>query len=185
MNKKTTKPKLVLLDADVVIEVYKIGVWLGLISKVEIAVPSTVAHDEALFYSKELGKIPEEINLLELIGGGKILELTASDTEISNLLDKFDRVFIEGLHGGETEALALIYAGKVAEYKFCTADKAAIQGLAMIGYSSIGISMEKLLSSVGLQKKLSHGFTDLYFRRWLKIGSQRFITKNGLDKSKK
>ena len=182
MNKKTTKLKLVLLDANIVIKAYEIGIWSELISKVEIAVPSIVAHTEALFHSKVLGKIPEEINLPKLILEGKIVELSASDIEMSDLYNKFDRVFLEELHGGEAEALALIYAGKFLEYKFCTTDKVAIQGLAMIGYSSNGISMEKLLSSVGLQKTLSHEFTDLYFQQWLKIGSQRFITKNGLDK---
>jgi hypothetical protein len=185
MKKKTTKPKLVLLDADIVIKAYEIGVWSELIDRVQIVVTSIVARDEALFYSKELGKIPEEINLLELIKEGKISELTASNTEISILLDNFDRVFIEGLHKGEVEALALIYSGKALEYNFCSGDKVAIQGLAMIGYSYLGISMEKLLYGVGLQKKLSHGFTDLYFKKWLKIGNQRFVTKNGLNKSKK
>ncbi len=47
--------KCVLLDASIVIEAHKIGVWENLIERVEIIVSSIVAHQEALFYSGVLG----------------------------------------------------------------------------------------------------------------------------------
>lgn len=179
------KLKFLLLDADVIIEAYRIGIWLSLIDRVQIAVPSIVAHSEALFYSKEEGRIPEEIDLPKLIQEGKISELIASDIEMADLLAKFDNVFIqfEGLHSGEAEALALILSGKASGYMFCTGDKVAIQGLAMLGHSSYGISMEQVLSTVGLQKQLSHQFSESYFKRWLKKGGQRFVTGDGLSNS--
>jgi len=183
MSKRIMRLKLILLDADVIIEAYRIGIWLDLIGRVQIAVPSIVAHDEALFYSEEEGRIPQQINLPKLIQKGEICELMASDIEMGDLYSKFDRVFVEGLHDGEAEAIALIYAQKAEGYKFCTGDKVAIQSLAMIGYSSEGISMEKLLSNVGLQKNLSHQFTESYFKKWLGIGKKRLITGNGLSKS--
>ncbi len=184
MNKKTTKPKFVLLDADVVIEAYKIGVWSDLIDSVEIAIPSIVARDEALRYSKEMGRIPYEIDLVRLIHEGRICELSASASEINELRSRFDRVFIEGLHDGETEALALIYSGKASGYKFCSGDKVAIQGLAMIGHSSSGISMQNLFNYVGLTKQLSHQFTESYFKKWLEVGKERLITEDGLSRTK-
>jgi len=39
----------VLLDASIVIEAYKLGVWEKFLDRIEAIVPSTVAHDEALF----------------------------------------------------------------------------------------------------------------------------------------
>jgi hypothetical protein len=60
-------PKCVLLDANIIIEAYKMGVWEKLIEKVEIIVSSIVAHDEALFYSKKEGGVPEPINLKNVI----------------------------------------------------------------------------------------------------------------------
>jgi len=181
MSKKTTKPRFVLLDADVIIEAYQVEVWSALIERLEIAIPSIVAHDEALFYSAEKRRIPYEIDLLRLVQEGKIREFTASATEIRDLSNKFDRVFIEELHPGETEALALIHFDKASEYKFCSGDKVAIQGLAMIGHSSNGISMENFLKSVGLIKQLSYQFTESYFKKWLEFGKQRRITGDGLN----
>ncbi len=95
-------PKCVLLDANIIIEAYKMGVWEKLIEKVEIIVSSIVAHDEALFYSKKEGGVPEPINLKNLIEEGKIKEISASQEVIAEFLNKFDRVFVEGLHLGES-----------------------------------------------------------------------------------
>lgn len=175
------KSRLVLLDADIIIEANQIGVWLALTEIVEIAVPSIIAHSEALFYSSEKRGIPHEIDLPRLIQENKISELTATVTEISVLNRKFDSVFAEVLHPGETEALALIHSGKASGYKFCSGDKVAIQGLAMIGHSSSGISMENLLKSVGLTKHISHQFTESYFKKWIGKGKERRITGDGLN----
>jgi len=177
------KSKLALLDSDVIIEANKIGVWSALTDIVEIKVPSIIAHSEVLFYSRRRRGIPREIDLPKLVQGKKIGELTATSTEISVLNRKFDRVFIESLHPGETEALALISSGKASGYKFCSGDKVAIQGLAMIGHSSSGISMENLLKSVGLTKQLSHQFTESYFKKWIGIGKERRITGDGLNQA--
>ena len=55
--------KCVLLDANIIIESHKVGVWEKLIDRVEIVVSSIVAYKESHFYSKEEGGIPEPINL--------------------------------------------------------------------------------------------------------------------------
>ena len=78
--------KCVLLDASIIIEAYKIGVWEKLIDRVEIVVSSIVAHKESHFYSKEEGGIPESINLKRLIQDGKIKEISASLEEMADFL---------------------------------------------------------------------------------------------------
>lgn len=42
--------KCVLLDANIVIESHKVGVWEKLVDKVEIVVSSIVAHKESMNY---------------------------------------------------------------------------------------------------------------------------------------
>jgi len=114
--------KCVLLDANVIIEAHKIGVWEKLVERVEIVVSSIVAHKESLFYSELEGGIPEPINLKRLIQDGKIKEISASSEEMADFSNYFDRVFLFGLDDGEIESLSLIKSGKLQDTLFCSSD---------------------------------------------------------------
>jgi hypothetical protein len=172
----------VLLDANIIIESHKVGVWEKLIERVEIVVSSIVAHKESLFYSKVERKVPESINLKQLIQNGKIKEIPSSPEEIADFLNYFDRVFVFGLDDGEIESLALIKSGKVKDTLFCSSDGPAIQALAMIGHSDAGVSMEMLLKETGLQKDLEYQFGDVFFKKHLKKGSENLIQGVGISK---
>lgn len=182
MTVKTTKPKCVLLDANIVIKAYELGIWQMLVQRCELILPSIVVHDEALFFRREIHGVPEEIDLRVLIEDGKITELSATVEELASLRTVFDRVFIEMLDPGEVEALALLKAGKALGASFCTGDAPAIQALAMIGMSARGISMGRLLESIGLTKRLKKQFTKRFFKENLRLGQQNRITDQGLAK---
>lgn len=107
--------KCALLDANIIIEAYQLGIWENLIERVEINVSSIVAHDEARFYSKKEKRIPQPIDLKQLIAEGRIKESSATHEEIKAFLNKFDSVFVGGLHDGESESLALIMHGKIKD----------------------------------------------------------------------
>ncbi len=99
--------KCVLLDANVIIESHKIGVWEKLVERVEIVVSSIVAHKESLFYSDLEGGIPEPINLKRLIQDGKIKEISARPKEMADFSNYFDRVFLFGLDEVISEPLKI------------------------------------------------------------------------------
>lgn len=183
-KKKITKPKCLLLDANIVIEAYKLGIWDQLIERFSIAVPSIVVKNEALFYSKKDRGIPEPINLPDLIIQGKIVEIGADSNDLLTLDQNFDLAFKEGLDPGEREALAIIMCGKAAEYFLCTGDANAIQALALLGLSELGISLEKVLLSVGLERKLSFWFRDDFFIRNIRIGQKKKIQGEGIRSEK-
>ena len=172
--------KCVLLDANIIIESHKVGVWEKLVERVEIVVSSIVAHKESLFYSDLEGGIPEPINLKRLIQDGKIKEISASPEEMAEFLNYFDRVFLFGLDDGEIESLSLIKSGKLQDTLFCSSDGPAIQALAMIGHSNTGISMEMLLKKTGLQKGLEHQFCDEFFKKHITEGSKNYIQGVGI-----
>ncbi|MBU1398630.1 MAG: hypothetical protein ABIJ52_16755 [Pseudomonadota bacterium] len=174
--------KCVLLDANIIIEAYHLGIWDKLIEKVEISVSSIVAHTEALFYDHKGKRVPESINLNNLIAAGKIKEHTASYEDLAELYSLFDRVFIEGIHEGEAECLALIQQQRVKDTLFCSGDAAAIQALAMLGRSEDGISLEALLKKTGLKQSLRRQFTEKFFRENLRQGAQNRIMQTGLRK---
>ena len=174
--------KCVLLDANIVIEAYRLGIWEKLLKKVEISVSSVVAHTESLFFVRKEGRVPEAINLKKLISEGKIKEYSASSNELADLYSLFDRVFIEGIHEGEAESLALILKRRLKDVLFCSGDAVAIQALAMVGHSEAGISFEALLKKVGLQQNLRTQFKEKFFKEHLKHGAQNRITQTGLKR---
>jgi len=178
MTKPKSKPKCVLLDANIIIEAYSQGVWEVLVDKVDLVVSSIVAREEALFFVR--GELPQAINLRKLISEGKVTEIAATAQQMISMNGYFDRNFIEGLHEGEAEALALVKAGGIGEALYCTGDANAIQALAMLGHSEIGISMESLLKQAGLQKQLDIQFTEKFFRTNIGIGKENRITGRGL-----
>lgn len=181
MTAKTTKPRCVLLDADVVIEAHELGIWQTLIERSKVLLPSIVVHDEALFFRRDIGGIPEGINLPILVQAGKVIEVAATIEEIVALRALFDRVFIETLHDGEIEALALLKAGKALGSLFCTGDAHAIQALAMAGMPERGISLETLLRSIGLGRRLRKQFTEGFFKQNLRVGQVNRVTGQGLE----
>jgi homoserine trans-succinylase len=63
---------------------------------------------------------------------------------------------------------------------FCSGDATAIQALAMIGFSDLGISFEILLKKTGLQKNLRKHFLKKFFKENINIGAQNLITGQGL-----
>lgn len=176
----TMKPRCVLLDASIVIEAYKLDIWGVLIQRVQILVPSMVANDEALFYKKDIGRIPEEINLIKLIESKSILELSTDVLDLAALDEVFDRGFVENIHPGEREALALLHSGKTGECVFCTSDSAPIRAMAILKLSEKAISFENVLSQIGQTRKLSRQFTEDWFQKQLVLGKQNLITGEGV-----
>ncbi len=179
-TEKVMMLKCVLLDANIIIESHKVGVWEKLVERVEIVVSSIVAYKESHFYSEEEGGIPGPINLKRLIKDGKIKEIFASPEEMADFLNYFDRVFVFGLDDGEIESLSLIKSGKLKDTIFCSSDGPAIQALAMIGHSDAGVSMEILLQKTGLQKGLEHQFCDEFFKKHIAKGSENYIQGVGI-----
>lgn len=49
-RERDTRPRLVLLDANIIIEAHTLGIWQGLVKNVDISVPSTIIHVEAKFF---------------------------------------------------------------------------------------------------------------------------------------
>jgi hypothetical protein len=174
------KPKLLLPDASVIITAYELDVWNALLQKTNVAVTSVIAHDEALFFDRKTGGIPSSINLSTLISEGTIQEIPASLSDIERVRAVFDEDINMGLHDGEVEAIAVIYADPSGRFLFCTSDKVAIRALAMLGLSKDGISFEEILESIGLRKRLSHEYRKEYFERYITKGQTDRIQGKGL-----
>jgi len=72
-RERDTRPRLVLLDANIIIEAHALGIWQNLVKKVDISVPSTIARKEAkFFFSKKENRIVIDLSSevkQEMVGG--------------------------------------------------------------------------------------------------------------------
>jgi len=139
-----------------------------------------VVKDEARFHSQDQFSVPAAIHLPSLVAQGAIAMLEATADDLARVTALLTEDVTEGLHAGETEAFALLLAGKAAAYLFCTGDRAAIQALALLGLSANGISLERALNSVGAKKPLSEHLTEAYFQAALREGQERRLRGLGL-----
>lgn len=180
--KVSEKLKCVLLDAMIIIEAHELGIWDSLLRKVEVLIPSTIIHAEAFYFHSKTSRRRKAILLNEAVVSGLVTEVTASAADILAVQKLFDVSTLGGLDSGEFEALALINTARMKGALFCTAEKAAIRALALMGYAEAGISLEKLLTQIGLQQKLDSQFTEDFFKHFLKKGKQDRVTGSGLRK---
>jgi hypothetical protein len=179
MTPKTTKPRCVLLDANIVIEAYTLEIWAELKDRYELILPSVVVINEVKYFrSSRRGS--RSIRLGEQTTRGEVHQLTATAEEYAEIYKIFDSVFLQALDPGETEALALLWANRIPEAFFCTSDAPAIKALAMLGLSQQGISMEMLMSKIGLARRLETQFTEDFFKTNIRHGQIARIKGEGL-----
>ena len=181
MIPKTTKPLCILADANIIIEIHRIGIWKQFTNQCQIATTEYIVQNEALFFRSNFGNV--EIDVHEYIDNGSVITLSATVSDLAAIYDKFEAAFLEPVDDGELEALALIIANKIPDALFCTADGPAIEALAMIGKSSIGISLEKVFEKTGFRSssgKLRHEYQESFFQRHIGIGKQNFVTNFGM-----
>jgi len=158
---------IILLDADVIIDLHRFNIWNQIVTKNRIYISSIILRQEVYFYEGH-NAVRHNIKLLK-DAGLKFSEISVSVTELKKFSLQFDRVLEAELHAGEKEALKIMQDNN--EILFCTCDKAAIKAIAVLGKREQGISFEKLLKSSGITKRLAFKHTEKYFKKYLNEGS--------------
>ncbi len=170
-----------LVDACAIIDVCEIGWWDEVVDSCDLAVPSYVVR-EAYYYVGPEGW-NEIIDLDSYISDGKVAELAASAEEMIALREVFTQPKLEAIDPGEAEALALIHAGRAHGRLYCSTDGHAIECLALMGKSEIGISLEALLSRLGytLPQEAARKCREEFFRQHQQAGREQRIRGQGLS----
>ena len=136
--------KLLLLDADVIIDLHTLGLFEKITKTYEVYVTRTVLS-EAEYFKR----------------GGKKHKIDISDivTVISDVdLDSLKKVQGEakesrlGIDPGELESIAYL-SNAEEEVTFCTCDKAAIKLISYMELETKSISVEKAVKGAGHYKK--------------------------------
>jgi hypothetical protein len=177
----STKPLLVLLDADVIIELHRVGAWNALLQRYRIGVFEIIARREVMFWKNERGE-RVDIELNEYEKTGLIQIHSASIPDLQGTLQAFSADMRDRLHSGEIEAISVLRRlCSCQEALFCTGDRKACEAVVLLGLSENGISLERLLSRAGLKKPIRMHFTESRFKKIQETASVQRITGEDLS----
>jgi hypothetical protein len=141
---KDTMKKLLLLDADIIIDLHALDLFRNLCKAYDIHVTKAVI-DEAKFYKKDGASWP--INILS-----KVTIIDDIEVDALREVNIQAKKAILQIDPGEATAIAyLIQSDK--DIKFCSCDKAAITLVSFMDREEKCISLEKALKEAGHHNK--------------------------------
>lgn len=153
-----TKPRLLLLDAGVVTRLIRWGFWERVIERYDIHLAGSVIDEVERGYEDDFGQwCPCSIK--KYIDNGNVTRFDLSLKEILDFAEPFGPQFLDALHGGEQESLAQLFKSMDMETAICSGDNIVYRILGATNRGEQGISMEEVLSAMGLTyNELPHNF---------------------------
>ncbi|MFO7665094.1 MAG: hypothetical protein R6V76_00560 [Desulfobacterales bacterium] len=149
-----------MLDADVVIDLHTLGLFLKICKAYDVFLTQTV-FEEARYYKKDGAKI--EIDIKDAV----IIENI--DLENLVMVQREAKEARLGIDPGELTSIAYLIQSE--DMLFCTCDQAAIKLISYIELEQIAISLEKALRSTGYyEKNLYPRHHEKTFRECVKEG---------------
>ncbi len=171
------KLNLLLLDADVVIDAHRLGIWDKLIAQNRVHIGSVVLRTEVGYYIDNRGR-RRNINLMPQHRANKITELSATLVEQRVLKERFDAVFGPKLDPGETESIVILE--RTHELTFCTFDQAAIIAVVLLDIGNRVISFEILLKQCGLSRRAEKKHSEERFKQFVERAQLMRVMGQGL-----
>ena len=170
------KPRLTLLDANVVIYLFKLGIWESVTERCEVHLARTVVH-EAHFYEDDEER--RDFDLEAHARQGRIRIFDVLPSQLGEFRSQFGPQYFEKLHAGETESLAFLVRDPVVG-RLCSADGIVFRVLGNLQLGEASVSLEQLLREIGLSRPLPRQFTEAFRKRWLAKGFEERMRGIGL-----
>lgn len=173
----TKRLAFLLIDANIIIEAFRLGVWDALVSHCDIYLPE-VMLTEALYYIDST-QTRHPINLDPYSQSGAVTVITVELSTAQAFLDRFDPLYRDTLHDGEAAALAYLFE-QDESWTFCSADKIAFRVLGNANRSEQGLSLEEVLNTIGFSRTVGKQFTAAFRKKWTHQGFEEGLAGNGL-----
>lgn len=154
---------IVIPDADVIIELHKLGYWKSIVESYDIKIAGKV-FGEAHFYENSSGRmLPTDLPTNKANHEIEVFDLDAID--LNPLLNECRRIKAPEIDDGERESIAAIFTEKYPDCKLCLIDRAAITCTVMVGRGGQCLSVENLLKNIGIATSLTVKLTDRRFQQ--------------------
>jgi hypothetical protein len=162
------KFKCLLLDANIVIKLCKLGLWDALLKQCEIHLSETVIQ-EANYYEDSKGE-RHDINLNPYVERGQVHVFSHSAADLKKFRESFDPIYLEKLDPGETESLIHLLSTAGEDYYLCSSDAIVFRVLGNLKRSHQGVSLEEVLNQFDFRCSLEWHFTKGFRQRWCQEG---------------
>ena len=167
---------LLLLDANVVIYLFGLGLWDKLVNQCDIHLARTVMK-EAHFYEDENGR-RHDFDLTPYERDGSIAAFEVPLPDMQRFRRSFDPSYLDKLDDGEAESLACLLEGS-SEMLICSADAIVFRVIGNLDRSHQGRSLEEVLSQLGLRRPLPWQFTKKFREHWTRKGVEEGLYGTG------
>ncbi len=171
--------QFLLLDAGPIIKLFELGLWEKFIEKHDVTVTRTVAEDEVVFAAEGYEKEFIDFGLKTYEERGLVKVVDPELSVVNDFFNKFNEEYKQIIHPGEKETLALL-CNSDERWVVCAADGAVFQVLGLLGKGDQGVSLEEVLSSIGLSHKLEWRFTKRFREKHTAKGKIDVIQDTGL-----
>lgn len=161
------KFRLLLLDANIVIELFRHGIWDNFIACCDVHL-SQVVIDEVQFFEDESGT-QHPIDLQPSLDSHAVTTFDLTPSQLATFIAKFKSGYLEKLDDGEAASLAYLDQHSV-ECLICSADAIVYRVLGNLNTAEQGISLEEVLAKIGLSRSLTWQFSKQFRERWTKEG---------------
>ena len=175
-----SKLKLLILDANVVIFLNERAIWSKLIANCDVSLPNTVV-EESGFFDDENGD-RHYIDLSEDIANKRVNIFDVPLIDLQKFQQQFDSLYISQIDPGEMEALAHL-CNSSQQYSISSGDAIVYRVLGRLGKGTQGISLEEILSTIGLQQaNIGWQFTRKFREKYTQDGFADMMQDRGLRK---
>jgi hypothetical protein len=171
---------LVILDANIVIELHRLGIWGRVVELCDIYLARTVLV-EADYYVVE--GVQHAIDLGSSIRNDDLRVFDVDLKDLRAFRGRFDTDYSERLDPGELESLVFLLESDECPSgcRVCSADKIVYRVLGNLRCSERAISLQEILNSVGMSRELHHAFCRQYREKWLRRGFEDSMYGRGAD----
>lgn len=152
-----------LLDANVIIALFKHGIWDQVVAGCDLHVAETVVG-EAHFYEDDAGA-RHDFDLGSYVASGRVKQFSVAVTDVTAFVNTFGADYMEKLDPGEAESLAHLERSS-DEHLICSADAIVFRVLGNLDRGHQGVSLQEVLDKLGLSRRLPQQFTKAVRERW-------------------
>lgn len=168
--------RLLLLDANVVIELHRLGLWSQVIDRCDVMLTGGVVAESKYF---EIGAVQHRVDLQTDIAQRRITYIAPELSTIHAFRSRFQPSFLERLDAGEAESLACLVEVD-SNCMISSADKIVWRTLGALRCGEQGISLEEILGRIGLTKQMPPQFSRSYREEWTRKGFQEGLQGEAL-----
>ena len=175
------KSKLLILDANVVIELHEIGLWAAVVEKYEVHLSRIVAEEEVRYFHGS--RRDEVISLAGDLRAGRVHVFDVETEGIRRFRNRFEPTYFERLDPGEAESLAFLLLSDQS-FLISSADSIVYKVLGNLRIGEQGISLEEVLRQIGLGRSdLDWQYTKRFRDKYTSEGQRDSITGYGEQRS--